>query len=113
MIKSIENTGAIVSLAVSAALVSGISVLHDTAFALAVFFNVVGWLGMLLVPNMSQEAIDAKPRPWIKWPVAFAYWLALAYTGHAYLLASSLVCAMLHSFLTKQREDELKAESAK
>ena len=84
--------GLALSLAVSLGLISGVSVLHDTAFGVALAMNVLAWI--LFIPSLALSNERLKEifagKLW-KLPFTFLLWFALGYSNHPYLLASSVL----------------------
>lgn len=85
--------GMALNVAVIAGLISGVDVLHSAAFALCIVLQVIAWPCMLiLAASKPSELADTILKHWyLKMPFTIAFWLALAYSSHPYLLASSVL----------------------
>lgn len=84
--------GAIISLAVSAALVSGVQFAHDVAFFVAAALTVLSWVMFLPACLLSLDKKGEIIHGWAwKSPITVIYWGALVYSGHPYIFAASVI----------------------
>lgn len=85
---------AIISLALSACLVSGIPNLSEFSYYVAVVCNVFAWLGLLVGAVKGDVARRILENAYFNCVLTAIHLAALVYTGHPKLAASSLICTV-------------------
>ncbi|KFE51104.1 hypothetical protein [Pseudomonas syringae] len=78
----------LISLALSAALVSGMPDLHDFAFYVAVFVNVLGWFAVLSDSIKGDVASNLRKHAWMSAITSAIQLSAMIFSGHPVLAAS-------------------------
>lgn len=85
----------LLSVGLSASLVSGYATLHDMAFYVLVTLNVIAWLLWLLMSKVEIYALrKLTAQPLIMWTLTIAQIAALVYSNHPALAASSLMASV-------------------
>lgn len=85
---------AIISLALSACLVSGIPDLSAFSYYVAVVCNVFAWFGLLLGVVKADVARRILQHAYFNSVLTAIHLAALVYAGHPKLAASSLICTV-------------------
>lgn len=96
-----------ISLVMTAFLLSGVQVLHDVAFAIAVFSAALACILMPFIFFCDAGAFRKNlPGLYIKLPFTALFWFALAYTNHPYLLAINIVALGVYLLAAALRINE-------
>ena len=96
----------LVSLALSAALVSGIDVISTAASAFILIITVICYLLVPLIALYAKELAKKVDNGWYKWPIAITQWAALLYAGHPYVFAASVVLAIIVTIIFNASKEE-------
>lgn len=97
---------AVISLALSAALVSGIPDLSTFSFYVAAAFNVLAWIGLLAGAVKGEAARNIMRHAWISAITTTVGLAALILSGHPILAASSFICTVLTVAIASAAKEE-------
>lgn len=86
---------AIISLALSAALVSSIPDLSAFSYYVALVFNILAWVALLAGAVAGDAAHNIMRDLWVTSVTGAIGLMALVFSGHPVLAASSFVCTVL------------------
>lgn len=100
----------LLSVGLSASLLSGYAMLQETAFYVLLIMNIVCWVCWLAISKMELDALrKLTESPLIMWSMTILQIGALVYSQHPALAASSLLCSV---FIYSSATARVKKEDA-